>query len=184
MRLFALLALSTVLVCLATASPVARAQDATPSASAPNSVDEIVVTRQRLSSMRRELERAQEDLYKLFNANNSDHQLDMYCHYEMPTGSRVSRRVCRPVFVDTATEQSAWDYTGYLLKHCANPCAPGIEMEMAMSVAQEPFGKIPFMAKRLDQEMQRLVHENPDVAKAFANYQGKERAYHEALSKK
>jgi hypothetical protein len=149
----------------------------------PRDIDEIVVTRQRLSSMRKELEKAQEDLYKLFNANTSDHELDMHCHQEMPTGSRVSRRVCRPAFVDSATTQGAWDMMSYIYSQCGAPCpVADLPLEMGAGRAQQSLGKIPFMARRLDQEMQRLVRENPDVAKAFADYQSKERAYHEALS--
>ncbi len=167
---------------------VGHAQNATAShaaASAPQSaIDEIVVTRQRLSSMRRELERAQEDLYKLFNANTSDHELDIHCHQEMPTGSRVSRRVCRPAFVDTATSQAAYDVMSYIYSQCGMPPCPvaDLPLEVGAIRAEQALGKIPFMARRLNQEMERLVHENPDVAKAFVNYRGKERAYHDALS--
>ncbi len=138
--------------------------------------------------MRRELERAQEDLYKLFNANTSDHELDMHCHQEMPTGSRISRRVCRPQFVDNATTQGASDLLSYLYSQC-QPAPPSfacpvasVTLEMGAVVAQEPFDKLRYMAKRLDDEMLRLAHENPDVAKALADYQAKDRAYHDALS--
>ena len=172
--------------------PIGHAQDTTASHAAPSAppsgVDEVVVTRQRLSSMRREIERAQEDFYKLFNANTSDHQLDMHCHVETPTGSRVSRRVCRPQFVDNATARGASDLMSYMYSHCeggppdfACPVA-SVPLEMGAMAAQEPFGKLRYMAQRLNDEMLRLIRENPDVAKAFANYQGKERAYHEALN--
>ena len=185
MRPLALLTLGTAFLYLSTTTPIVGAQGA-PTVAPPGTVDEVVVTRQRLSSMRRELEHAQEDLYKVFNANTSDHELDMHCSQEMPTGSRVSRRVCRPAFVDTATSQGAWDLMTYMLGHCPQNSAicpvNDIPLEMGAALAQQPLGKIPFMAKRLDQEMERLVRENPDVAKAFANYQGKERAYPEALT--
>jgi hypothetical protein len=179
--------LAAALLGIATTLPSLRAQDAPGShavaTTAPSGVDEIVVTRQRLSSMRRELEKAQEDLYKLFNANTSDHELDIHCHQEMPTGSRVSRRVCRPAFVDTATSQGASDLMGYIYSQCGAPCpVADLPLEVGAIRTQQALGKIPFMAKRLNQEMERLVRENPDVAKAFANYEGKERAYHEALS--
>jgi hypothetical protein len=164
---------------------VARAQPpaSTQASAATPPVDEVVVTRQRLSSMRRELERAQEDLYKLFNANTSDHELDIHCHFEMPTGSRVSRRVCRPAFVDTATSQGAYDVLSYVYSQCGAICpVADLPLEVGAALAEQPLGKIPFMAKRLNEEMERLVRENPNVAKAFASYQGKERAYHQALS--
>jgi len=133
--------------------------------------------------MRRELEKAQEDLYKLFNANTSDHELDIHCDQEMPTGSRVSRRVCTPQFVDTATSQGAYDLMSYIYSHCEAVCTVASpSLEVGAALAQEPLGKIPFQARRLNREMERLVRENPDVAKAFANYQRKERAYHDALS--
>ena len=183
-------ALAATLLLVVTPLPVARsqtppsAQASAPTApTAPSSVDEIVVTRQRLSSMRRELEKAQEDLYKLFNANTSDHELDIHCHQEMPTGSRVSRRVCKPQFVDTATSQGAYDLMSYIYSHCEAVCpVASLSLEVGSGVAQQSLGKIPFQAQRLNREMERLVRENPDVAKAFANYQGKDRAYHEALA--
>jgi hypothetical protein len=71
-----LLTLGTAFLYLSTTTPIVRAQGA-PAVAPPGTVDEVVVTRQRLSSMRRELEHAQEDLYKVFNANTSDHELDM-----------------------------------------------------------------------------------------------------------
>lgn len=180
-------ALAAGLLVIATTAAVAQAQvpasAPTPGSTSSNGVDEIVVTRQRLSSMRRELEKAQEDLYKLFNANNGDHELDIHCHQEMPTGSRIPRRVCRPAFVDTATGQGAYDVMSYIYSQCGAVCpVADLPLEAGAVRAQQPLGKIPFMAQRLDQEMERLVRENPAVAKAFANYQGKDRAYHEALS--
>src|SRR5262249_34213976 len=112
------------------------------------------------------------------------HELDIHCHQELPTGSRLSQRVCRPVFVDTATTQGASDLIGYLYSQCQGPTfcpVASVALEMGAATAQQPLSKLGFMAQRLNQEMERLVRENPDVAKAFANYQGKERAYHEAL---
>ena len=182
------LPIAAALLGIATTLPLAHAQaPVTPqssAATAQSGVDEFVVTRQRLSSMRREIERAQEDLYKLFNANTSDHRLDMHCHQEMPTGSRVSRRVCRPQFVDDATMQGAWDMMSYIYSQCGEAVCPvnSVSLEMGAAVAQEPFSKLRYMAKRLDDEMLRLAHDNPDVAKALADYQRKERVYREALS--
>jgi hypothetical protein len=52
---------------------------------------------------------------------------------------------------------------------------------IAGAAAQESYGNLRYMAKRLDKEMQRLIRDNPEVAKAAAKYQAKERAYEEAV---
>jgi hypothetical protein len=180
------LAIATVLLGIPASRALAQDQ---PRASAstndqPRDVDEIVVTRKRLDGLRKGVEVAQESLYKVFNAHNSDHELDIHCALEPVLGSHLSRRVCRPNFVDTATSRAGKDYMWYIQGQCPDPPDPACiaaAMEVGTSVAQQAMGNLIYMGRRLDGEMQRLIRENPEVAKASAEYEAKKQAYKEAV---
>jgi hypothetical protein len=65
-------------------------------------VDEVVVHGRydRLSAMRKEYETLEDKFYDEYNKLNTDHQWDVNCGREAPTGTRFERRVCTPVFVE------------------------------------------------------------------------------------
>jgi hypothetical protein len=65
------------------------------------SVDEVIVRgrSQQLSQMRKEYEELEDQFYDEYNKLNTDHQWDVSCEREAPTGSRFERRVCTPTFV-------------------------------------------------------------------------------------
>jgi hypothetical protein len=65
-------------------------------------VDEVIVhgRYERLSAMRKEYEQLEDKFYDEYNKLNTDHQWDVNCNREAPTGTRFKRRVCTPVFVD------------------------------------------------------------------------------------
>jgi hypothetical protein len=173
------LAFSIVLLCTGILCDTPRAEDAPAAQPSPNDRrDEIVVTGRRLlRTLKKEFELAQDDLYKAYNANNSDDELDIHCRREVPINSHISRRVCRPVFVDTATSRAGRDFTASIL----GPLAEG-SSGIGGLAAQESLGNLKYMTRRLDEEMQRLMRENAEVAKAAAKYREKERAYQEALA--
>lgn len=181
-------ALGAALLCLGALGSASRAQEAAvaqPGTKA-QSDDEVVVTGRRLQTLRKDVGVAQEDLYKAFNANNSDHELDIHCREELPTGSRIPRRVCRPAFVDTATSRGGRELVSTIIHECRGaPICPmqDASANIAGAAAQESLGNLRYMAKRLDNEMRRLIRENPEVAKAAAKYQAKEKAYEEAAGR-
>lgn len=65
-------------------------------------VDEVIVhgRYERLSAMRKEYEQLEDKFYDEYNKLNTDHQWDVNCGREAPTGSRFEHRVCTPVFVN------------------------------------------------------------------------------------
>jgi hypothetical protein len=65
-------------------------------------IDEVIVQGryERLSAMRKEYERLEDKFYDEYNKLNTDRRWDVNCRREAPTGSRFTRRVCTPVFVD------------------------------------------------------------------------------------
>ena len=65
-------------------------------------IDEVTVTGryEKLSAMRKEYEQLEDKFYDEYNKRNTDHQWDIVCRMEAPTGTRFQSRVCTPVFVD------------------------------------------------------------------------------------
>lgn len=66
-------------------------------------VDEVIVhgRYEQLSAMRKEYEQLEDKFYDEYNKLNTDHQWDVNCGREAPVGTRISGRVCTPVFVET-----------------------------------------------------------------------------------
>lgn len=61
--------------------------------------DEIVVASQKsTAALRRDLDRAEDDFYALYNELNEDDEFDIRCSYEAPTGVRKKTKLCRPAF--------------------------------------------------------------------------------------
>lgn len=75
-------------------------------------VDEVVVRGRydRLSAMRKEYEELEDKFYDEYNKLNTDHQWDVNCSREAPTGTRLNRRVCMPVFVERIEHDLAMNW--------------------------------------------------------------------------
>jgi hypothetical protein len=87
------------LITQSVSSPAAAA----PRASAePLPQVEIQAQRAKLSAMRKELDRLETQFFKEYNRVNADPEWDVHCTTEIPTGSHVGIRVCRPEFVSRA----------------------------------------------------------------------------------
>jgi hypothetical protein len=90
---------TTVVVLLLPLSAVCQSLPLVSEESSGTMEEVIVLGSMPLTQLKREMYRAEEDLYDLFNSNNSDVAFDIRCYEEAPTGSKIKRRVCRPNFV-------------------------------------------------------------------------------------
>jgi Secretin and TonB N terminus short domain len=63
---------------------------------------EIQAQRAKLSEMRKELDRLEDQFFREYNQLNTDHQWDVHCRTEIRTGSHVGIRICTPAFVSEA----------------------------------------------------------------------------------
>jgi hypothetical protein len=82
----------------------------------PQDIEEILVRGGKtLRQYRLELERAREELVNLFNEVNEGNDTDLRCRDEIPTGSRIPRRVCRTHAEDRADARSALNFLNSLL---------------------------------------------------------------------
>jgi len=77
-------------------------------ASKDQAIDNIVVVGQKsLAELRREVVKAEEGFYSVFNELNDEKDYDVRCFYESPTGSHLKNHVCRARFVTKAYSQHA-----------------------------------------------------------------------------
>ena len=67
---------------------------------------EVQAQRAKLSAMRKELDRLESQFFLEYNRVNSNRQWDVHCATEIPTGSHVGIRVCRPAFVSRAMQEA------------------------------------------------------------------------------
>ncbi len=89
-----------------TAKPVA-ATSATAKPTRPaEAIEEVQINAQleKLSVMRAEIEKLEDQFYSKYNELNTDHQYDVTCRYEQHTGSHVLSRLCQPDFIAKARD--------------------------------------------------------------------------------
>jgi len=70
----------------------------------------IVIGRESVSTIRRELFNTQDIVYDMFNELNKDDTFDMVCEKEARTGSQIVYKVCRPRFLLTAVSNAYVDW--------------------------------------------------------------------------
>jgi hypothetical protein len=112
-------------------------------------IDNIVVASQKsMSALRRDLNRAEDDFYSLYNRLNDDNDYDVRCRYEAQTGMRKKNHVCRPVFFSKARDRE--DKTRRI-----NPKTDaGIADKMV----------------KLQEKLDTLIATNPELQEAAAKY--------------
>jgi len=70
--------------------------DAAQTQESPEPIEEIVVHGTRsLVKLKREMYKAEEALYDVYNLLNSDDDFDIRCYKEAPTGSKITQRICK-----------------------------------------------------------------------------------------
>ena len=124
-------------------------------ASKTEAIDNIVVVGQKsLAELRREVVKAEEDFYSVFNKFNDEKDYNVRCFYESPTGTHLKNHVCRARFVTKAYSQHA-SRSGNKISRVAN---------------QD--GNPAFIEKtaKYEQKMQTLIAANPELLAALVEY--------------
>jgi len=71
-------------------------------------IDDIVVVGQKSQAeLRREVFKAEENFYSVYNNLNDDKDYDVRCFYEKATGTNIKNHVCRARFVTKSFERHA-----------------------------------------------------------------------------
>lgn len=62
------------------------------------------------SEVKKHIVKVEDDVYRVFNANNSTDEFDINCRMEKPTGTYIPQRVCQPEFLAKAQQRNTNDY--------------------------------------------------------------------------
>ena len=123
---------------------------------AADEIEEIVVYGDKsLSLLRRDLYRAEEKAFGLFNSLNSDDDYDIHCYKEVRIGSHIKRRICKPNFVMKLEAEA----TSRWLRGLQSGGRSGQPHSEAMVRTQRK-------EEILHEEMESLILKNPDLLKA------------------
>lgn len=122
------------------------------------SIEEIIVYGERsLGELRREVYKAEENFFDLFNSLNQDFEFDVNCYYEVPSFTHIRQHVCRANFVVEATSVQ------YVEIRTRGPRYPTVPP--ALVIAKKK--------KLLRQKMEALVAEHPELLQALTEYTSK-----------
>jgi hypothetical protein len=118
----------------------------------------VVGKRNPFPALRKEMVRLEDQFYERFNALNTDDQYDVHCALEAPLGTRISRRVCRAVFVERANEDEAQAF---------------LRGEMG------PPASLTILAKSPDYEkaVLALIKKHPELRRTIAKYNATKARY-------
>src|SRR5690606_9264367 len=124
-------------------------------------MEEITVIGQRsIRELGLEVQLARERVYDLFNALNGNDEFDIHCSTVPRTGTRITQRVCRPQFADTATAVASAEFLRTLLYECGGGGSPledeDCVMRNAFPRAQGTVTEVPVKELQLTAEVQRL----------------------------
>ena len=117
------LAVATVAIAVLLASRALAQADSAPNA---EPVEEITVEGQKtLTQYRLEIERARDEVFRLYNAANKGTANDVTCRAERPTGSRMRQEVCRSEAEMKAQASAAYNFLTALFGSAGNYNEPG-----------------------------------------------------------
>ena len=57
--------------------------------------------------LRTQINKIQEEIYRVFNLSNDDSKFEIVCHDYLPTGTSIKREVCEPQFVINRRTENA-----------------------------------------------------------------------------
>jgi hypothetical protein len=168
--------------------------DSAASANAPaadEQPEEVTVRgRKSLSEYRLELERARDDIFRIFNEANEGTDTDIRCRDEQPTGTRTRRAVCRSNAENRAHAEAGRRFLNSLFLSSSAQFArlggPGPPLSQAYSnfgtANTEQAAKVGEgdALEAFEEEWKRLLSENRDLYSAVATYVELEAEYAQA----
>jgi hypothetical protein len=165
---------------LATVPGRVLAQADTASAEKPEEV--TVRGRKTMTQYRLELERARDEIFRVFNEANEGTDNDVRCRKEQPTGSRMQQSVCRSNAESRATAEAGQNFLRSLFASAQGfntfgrlgqpvPAASPVYSNIGTANAEEggKAGQADALAQ-FEQEWNRLISTNRDLYRAVTTY--------------
>ncbi len=118
-------------------------------------IEEITVYGDKpVHALRREVYKAEENFFDVFNSLNQDDEYDVRCYYEIPSFTHIRRHVCRAKFVIDATSAES---------------APAFSQQVGAFSRPAAF-EIQRKKERLREIMEELVAEHPELLESLSEY--------------
>jgi hypothetical protein len=141
-------------------------------------LEEIVVTGELTPSrLRFQMERAQDDIYRLFNQLLDDKDYKVNCKKEASTGSYILRRGCEPVFISNERARNA----AHTMSAWRSGEDPQLSMELALSSGRVSESELRFdmehKYEEMNQQMFDLAISNPELMAAMQRFAELKSAY-------
>ena len=135
---------------------VGQAAEASANATSNDEViDDIVVVGQKsLNDLRRDVFKAEEDFYSVFNNYNDEKDYDVRCFYENATGTRIKNHVCRARFVTKSFEKHARRNRGNMASMANQNSDPAFAEKTA----------------RYQENLETLIAANPELHASLVEY--------------
>ena len=119
--------------------------------------DVTVIGQNSIGSLRYEVDFAADRMYEIYNELNTDDDFDIHCLWNAPTGSRIKRKLCTPVYVENLQAMA----TQYALYDMDNSGITGIYID---------YTEIAIYDAKLRENMKRLILENPSLFDAAVEH--------------
>jgi len=118
-------------------------------------IEEIVVHGHKsIIDLKHEMYEAEETLYDVYNSLNSDDDYDIHCYEEVPTGTKIPKRVCR---------------TNFYEKQLRRETQRMLPINLVFEIRK--------MNERMLAEMQELASTHPEYLKAIESYDQTKRTW-------
>ena len=185
MRAQCLLAFALVSVAAMLPGRVLAQADAAPAAA--EQPEEVTVRgRKTMTQYRLELERAREDMFKIFNEANKGDDTDITCRQEQPTGTRMRHTVCRSEAEQRAQADAGRKFLNSLtlsakaqfarLGFGGETTMPQSDLSTFNSQESDRSGVADSIAK-FEDEWMRIISDNRDLYRAVTTYMEIENEY-------
>lgn len=129
-------------------------------------IEEITIVGERtLLTMRHQIEREEENLYRLFNDLNSSDEMDIICRMVKKRLSHISERVCEPMFLTKQRTESNRNSLSDMRQAWSDE---GIDPVLFMNALETMESEVEIIQKvepqyeAMSEEMLRIATENPD----------------------
>jgi hypothetical protein len=145
-----------------------------------------------MAEYRLELEKARDDIFRIYNEANAGDDTDIVCRSEQATGRRIRQDVCRSNAENRASAQAGRDFLnslfassgGFITNARGGPPPPGgpqLNANVGTGRAQQDgeSGGLTAM-QQFEAEWQRLLAENRELYRAVSTYAELEAEYAQA----
>ena len=138
------------------------------SEAAPEAGEEIeeiqVYGHKSLLHLRLDIYEAEDAYFDLFNSLNSDDDYDIHCYLEAQTGTRLRRRMCKTQYMVRLEAEATAEWVG------ASRARPGQSY-------LDPRARVRRLDALVQEEMGRLIAENPEFVERLNEYRQKKQLY-------